>query len=124
MRRGGDAGVAFCRPGVGAVLSILWFSRVFSRSLDPKDRSAPAPLRRIRFREVAARAVHPSVSAAMSPESADDACLRAAVAARSSKLVRLCNLCRSAKIDPIKLCNLADLHIFLIYTLPLSILAA
>ena len=25
MRRGGDAGVTFCWPGVGAVLISLWF---------------------------------------------------------------------------------------------------
>ena len=82
------AGVTFCRPGVGAVLSIFVVIRVFSRSLDPKDRSAPAPLRRVRFVRSRLARVYPSVSAARSPGNADDASVRVAVAARRSKLVR------------------------------------
>ena len=71
MRRGGDAGVAFCWPGVGAILSIFVVLRVFSRSLDPKDRSAPAPLRPVRFVPSQLARFYPSATAARSPGNDD-----------------------------------------------------
>ena len=76
MRRGGDAGVTFCWPGVGAVLISLWFFiRCFSRVAASRS-----------FR--AASRVYPSASAARSPCNEDDACLR--VAARGSPARNSC----------------------------------
>ena len=69
MRRGGDAGVTFCWPGVGAVLISLWFFIwCFSRVAASRSFRAESRLAR----------VYPSATAARSPGSEDDACLRVA----------------------------------------------